>query len=374
MGKLRSMRALMGVGALALGAVVLAGGGVVGCGSADTGSESTASLKEGLTILSSDPAVGVSAAFKRDGRVVYLQTRVGPLKEKLYRDTFPNEPLHEMDARVVDQEGRTFGLVIGADSLIEPGWAKEIQTAGHIMTKAEGIHRQADFILARDGANELGAKAPPELADHVFHLTNMTRVVPQESAHLQEKAALAEATVPSGERTYGSNGCNTNLAEGEVLAKPFALIAQHSSVYGWNYNGCTGTWDEYVNTCNHGTCANDSSMSGQCYSYSNNFQSWTNSTLLDYWSKEMNTTTNNGSNTGGCWSGYGIDVADITVYGSGDPNHECNDDSALEIQEIRNGAYIAGNVTKGIASGYNCEHWTHWYGPLMSDTNAPSCP
>ena len=365
-------RGLLGAGAMAIG-VLLACGVGTGC-AVDVGPSSAPSLKDGLTILSSDPAVGVSAAFKRDGRVVYLETKVGPLKEKLYRDTFPNEPLHEMDARVVDQEGRTFGLVIGADSLIEPGWAKEIQTAGHIMTMAEGIQRQADFALARDGAAELGATAPPELTDHVYHLTNMTRVVPQESAHLQEKAALAEATVLSGERTYGSNGCNSNLQEGEVLAKPFALIAQHSAVYGWNYNACTSTWDQYVNTCNHGTCANDSSMSGQCYSYSHGWATYTNSTLLDYWSKEMNLGTNNSSNTGACWSGYGIDVADVTVYGSGDPNHECNDDSALEIQEIRNGAYIAGNVTSGIASGYNCEHWTHWYGPLMSDTNAPSCP
>lgn len=371
MSKLRSIRALLSAGAVVVGAVVLAGGGAVGCGSADSGSTPSASLKDGLTILSADPDVGVSAAFKRDGRVVYLQTRVGAQKDPYYLKAFPGEPQNVMDARVVDQEGRTFGLTVGADGFVDPSWAKDMRAAGHITSKAEGIQRQADFVLARDAANELAAKAPTELADHVYHLTNMTRVVPQEDAHLQAKAAEAERTMPSGERAYGSNGCNSNLQEGEVMAKPFAILAQHSAVYGWNYNGCTGTWDEYVNTCDHGTCANDSSMGGQCYSYSNNWTVWTNSTLLDLWSKEENTGTNNSYNTGACWSGYGIDVADVTVYGSGDPNHVCNDDSALEIQEIRNGAYIAGTWS---GNGHNCEHWTHWYGPLISDGYAPSCP
>jgi len=370
MGKLRSIRALLGAGALVVGAVVLAGGGTVGCGSGDSGSTSSASLKDGLTILSADPAVGVSAAFKRAGRVVYLQTRVGTQKDPYYLKAFPSEPQNVMDARVVDQEGRTFGATIGADGFIDPGWARDIQATPRITTKAEGIQRNADFLLARDAASEFAAKAAPELADHVYHLTNITRVVPQEDAHLQEQAAVAERTMPA-ERTYTANGCTTNLQEGAVYWKSFAIIAEHSAVYGWNYNGCTGSWDEYVNTCNHGTCANDSSMSYSCTSYSNGWSVWSYNALLDFWSRENNTTTNNGSNTGACWSGYGIDVADITVYGSGDPNHVCNDDSAIEIQEIRNAGYIAGTWS---GNGHNCEHWTHWYGPLISDGYAPSCP
>jgi hypothetical protein len=376
MGKLTSMRALLGVSAMALGAVVLAGGGVVGCGSADTGSPSAPSLKSGLNILSADPAVGVSAAYVANGRVVYLQTRVGPLKEKLYRDTYPNEPQHEMDMRAVDQEGRTFILMMAADQLVEPTWAADMQKQAPIASPAEGGQRQDDFALARDAANAFAAQAGPELADHVFHLTNMTRVVPQEDAAMQARLSLAESKLPA-ERVY-NNGCGCNLQEGDLYAKPFAIIAQHSSVDAWNLNDCgkgqTSAWsgwgwDEHIVTCNHGTCANDSSMSYQGAAYSNGWEACSSGVdLANYFSNEQSQVTTGGS-TGGCATHYGIDVADITVYGGGDPNHECNDDSALELQEITSGAYIAGNWSGG---GYACYFTSHWYGPLDSAFYAPT--
>lgn len=369
----RGIRALVGAGTLAVGMVLLAGGSTMGC-AVDAGTSSAPStLKDGLTILNADPAYGVSAAFKQNGRVVYLETRVGALKDPYYLKTFPNEPTHVMDARIVDQEGHTFGLVVGADGLIDPSWKADIRNTPRITTKAQGLQRNADFLLARTAAAAFAAQAGPELADHVYHLTNMTRTVPQEDPHLIAEAARAESIMPA-DREYTANGCTTNLQEGAVYDKAFAIIAQHSAVYGWNYNGCTGSWDEYVNTCNHGTCANDSSMSYSCTSFSNNWSVWSYNALLDFWSREENTTTNNSSNTGACWTGYGIDIADVTVYGSGDPNHVCNDDSALEIQEIRNAGYIQGNVTGGIASGDTCEFTSHWYGPLDSTMYAPSCP
>jgi hypothetical protein len=260
---------------------------------------------------------------------VYLQTRVGELKEKLYRDTYPNEPAYVMDSRAVDQEGRTFELVIGADGFVDSTWAGDIRSAGRLKSTAEGAQRQADFLLAREAAGAFAATATPELADHVAHLTNLT---------------------------------------GLVYAKPFAIIAQHSSVHGWDYDGCTGVWDSIVNSCNHGTCANDPSMSPNCGGYT--YSPWDTTSLNDMWSKEENTTTNNAYNTGACWSGYGIDVLDVTVYGSGDPNHECNDDSAIEMQEIKSGGYIPGTWS---GSGFACYFTSHWYGPLDSASSAPGC-
>jgi hypothetical protein len=207
-------------------------------------------------------------------------------------------------------------------------------------------------------------------------LTNLTRVLPQENARLIEGAAEAERMLPPpAERAYVANGCTSNLQEGDLYSKPLAyssLLGQHSSVNGWNYNGCTGTWDENVVTCNHGTCAN-AMPTYQCSSYSNGWSVWSYNALLDYWSHESNGGTNNASNTGACWSGYGVDVADITWYGSGDPNHDCHDDSALELDEIRYARYDAGTWSGG-PSGNACYHSTHWYGPLNSAIYAPSCP
>ena len=65
----------------------------------------------------------------------------------------------------------------------------------------------------------------------------------------------------------------------------------HSSVYGWNWNGCAGTWDQSVAACNHGPCAGSSSVSYSCSSYSGNWPNasttpWNANALLDYWTEE----------------------------------------------------------------------------------------
>jgi hypothetical protein len=347
-------RGLGSIGGGALLAIVVAG-----C-AAGSGPPSPTSLPDGLTILHSDPAVGTSAAFKQNSRIIYLQTAVGPLKQDFYRQEHPNEPAYEMDARAVDQEGRTFRLIIGGDKLIDPSWAADIQAAPRIMTAAEGIQRQADFIMARDAADAFLGQAPAALADHVFHLTSMTRIVPQENAKLLQRAAVAEATMPI-ERTYTANGCTSNLQEADEYSKSDYVIASHSAIWGWNYNGCTGSWDESVVTCNHGTCANDGSMGYQCSSYSNNWSVWSYNALLDYWSRENNTGTNNGYNTGACWSGYGIYEAWVHLQGSGHPNHDCNDDTALELDEIRYAQYDQGT-------------WGNCYNNGNSTMGAPGCP
>jgi len=349
---------------------------LVGCSASSMPAPATSDLQEGLNVLSADPAIGVSVAFLKEGRVVYLDTAVGKLKDENYRMQFPDEPQNEMDARVVDQEGHTFELVIGGDELIQPTWAVEMRAVAQISSPDQGIQRNADFVLAREAADAFLVQAGPELADHVLHLTTMTRIIPQENAHLIERAAAAQSALPlPTNRAYTANGCTSNLQEGDLYSKPYlysSLPGQHSAVSGWNYNGCTGSWDENVITCNHGTCANAMSTY-QCSSYSNGWSVWSYNALLDYWSRETNTTTNNGGNTGACWSGYGVDVADITWTGSGDPNHDCHDDSALELDEIRYARYDAGTWSGG-PSGNSCYHSTHWYGPLNSAINAPSCP
>jgi hypothetical protein len=369
--------------------------GVVGCGS-DPGSAPASkadAFQDGVNILSSNPAVGVSIAYKASGRVVFLETKVGQLKEEPYRTAFPDEPMNEMDARVLDQEGRVFGYVMGGDKVIDKSWGKDFAfTTSHpIMSAAEGAQRTADFLLAREGAKAFAAQAGPELADHVFHLSHMTQRVPSEDTHLLQSAASAEAKLAAGttpaDREFGGNGCGYNLQEGELFYKSFVLIANHSATIGWNYNGCYGDWDQYWVTCNHGTCADMSNMSYSCSSYSLGWTVWENQALLDFFSAQWCEGVDQWGNcingdglelNGACTnSGYGIDIADITVYGSGDANHVCNDDSANELQSIRNAGYVGGAWSGG-SGGWNgnfsCQHWTHWYGPLDSDGSYPNCP
>src|SRR5438552_12908697 len=67
-----------------------------------------AQLKEGLNIFRADPAWGIDGAFLQNGRALYFETRVGPLKPEVYRIESPDEPQYEMDARILDQNGSTF--------------------------------------------------------------------------------------------------------------------------------------------------------------------------------------------------------------------------------------------------------------------------
>jgi hypothetical protein len=391
----KTLRILATAGLIGLGGVALGG---VGCGSdpgTTTGASATDQLRDGLTILSSDPAVGVSTVFKQNGRVIYLETKVGPLKEQPMRDAFPNDPDREMDARVVDQEGHTFQLVIGGDHLIDSTWAEDLAAGGHITTPAEGLQRDADFALAREAGRAFASQATPDLKDHVYHLSNMTAKIPSEEPRFAAHPVTEQPVDLS--RDYGTNGCSSNAQQvqlytiallqgdgflGGIVGDVVEAIsgAQHSTTSGWNYNFCTGgTWDENIVACNHGTCANSGTMSYSCSSYSGyasntGYWSASSSDLKSYWLSEANNTTTIGA---GCATHYGIDVADITIYGGSDSNHVCNDDSARELDEVRYVRSDANNWSGG-SGGWNgnftCEHSTHWYGPLDTDAEAPNCP
>ena len=367
------IRPTLGIYIISLGSIV------AGCAVGNGGPSPTSTQHEGLTILHSDPAVGVSVSFSENGRVVFLETRVGPPKQAIYQQAFPNEPLFEMDARVVDQEGRAFELTRGGDAFIDPTWAPDAMANNHIQSAAEGVARANDFAIARDAARALAAQAGPELADHVFHLTNLTRIVPQEDPTLQAEAAVLRAQRGGVVVAFNSNGCSSNTQEGKIytaaLTGAEGLVseingAQHSTVGGWNYNHCTDTWDQQVNSCNHGPCAQSSSTTLGCNSQSGAEAA---PALLDYWVDEPSGTT--GTVSGACTSKYGIVVADITWYGAGNPDHVCNDDSAYELEEIKQhtkstsygtGANFAATLTGDQA--YNCQN------PGAVHMYAPPCP
>lgn len=345
---------------------------LAGCTADVSGSDAQAQgLHEGLNVLSTNVKKGVSLAYVKSGHIIYLQTRIGQLKPKQYREKFPNEPQHETDMRVQDAQGRTFILVRGGDRFIDPSWAKDLAKTKQITTKAQGLERQQDFALAAQATKAFAKVAQPKLVRQVGLMKMITKKIPTKSTLLQSRAKLVKKMLPkmSAERMYGENGCNYNLQEGDLYWKSFALIANHSAVIGWNYNGCTGTWDQELVACNHGTCANSSNMTYSCYSLSDNWSVWNTNSLYDYYSYEWY----NDSNyvTGACQTHYGIDVADITVYGGGDPNHVCNDDSAFELDEIR---YQRRDGSNWSGNGYTCHFYSHWYGPLDSDGWAPNCP
>ncbi|MGZ3451484.1 MAG: hypothetical protein ACXVEF_17880 [Polyangiales bacterium] len=271
-------------------ASVLGLGVVGGCGgSSPSKQDESASrptiLKEGLTILSADPATGVSLAFKQGARVVFFETRVGVPKPEGYREAFPNEPANEMDARFVDQKGHTFMIAIGGDRIIDAAWPADIEKGRAIKDTTPKADRVLDYQMAEDAAAAFAAAAPAGLKDHVHHALNLSSSNPNKNERLKQREAHIHATplpnkapVTGGDTTTtGYNATSQyNWWEADLYGKCiFLCVGHHTSTLGWNYSNSTGTWDEAVVSCNHGTCA--ASCSGTSCTTSMSWQTYTNS-------------------------------------------------------------------------------------------------
>jgi hypothetical protein len=284
----------------------------------------------------------------KGGRVIYIETRVGPLKPEAYRLEAPDEPQHEIDVRYVDELGNTFLAQRGGDAFIDPSWTSDFAKHQPVSKAA----READFEMAVEAAGAIEAmKLPASLSEHVFSAAHEGRMVPSAFPHLAQRAAEI-AQKPHDDATY----TNYYWQEADVYNKCVALCAGlHHAVYGWNYNNQTGTWDQGYNTCNHGTCAG--SMSYVCYTNSG----WVTYPLSNYFSGEFSQST--GSVTGACSTGYN--------WWTGSGTHNSNDDAWYEMWQIYNaqtgsrssqagydqsGNYYACNCAAG------CNDWVHTLG------------
>jgi hypothetical protein len=343
------------------GVVALSGtAGLVGCASGSPTTASTrpsaSSLPEGLSILDARADWGTDSAFKENGHVVYLQTRVGPLKPQVYRDQFPNEPLYEMDARIVDEDGRTFTLVIGGDNIIDPSWAADIK-AGSALSALDGTTSDMFYKMARDAGQAFKASASPDLADHIFHVANATWRVPSEDVVMQARATDRLNVAISNGAQVPFDTLTGNYLEGELYGECiFLCVGHHSTVWGWQgtWDSTSGAWNSWpanIVACNHGPCANSSSLSLESESVSGGSSDWTPawSSLSAVWSDESS-----GSNSGytsghGCQTNYNWDTP---------PGHECNDDSAYELQQIHDSTvnHGYGGTTLGNGSNFCVEH------------------
>ncbi len=325
------------------GLVGLTGAMTVGCasGSPTTSSRpAAASLPDGLTVLEARPEWGTRAAFKQAGHVVYLETRVGPTKPAMYLKEFPNDPRSEMDARIVDENGFTFVLVIGGDKLIDASWGADI-AAGEAAHPTDPVTTEMFFKLGRDAGLAFASQAAPELKDHVFHLTNATKYVPSEHPDdVARRSQMIRESIDKGvitklDSVYGHylQGQNNN----ECL---YGCVAYHTAVTGFDgfYDFTSNTWSSYsyIYSCNHGPCSNTLGSDGvYAYSGMTTYGGWYNSpySLAQIWSAEPSGSNSTYTEGHGCQTGYNWDTP---------PGHECNDDSAYENWQINDSLEESG--------------------------------
>jgi hypothetical protein len=371
----RSWQALMGAAAgLMVAGCALS---VVGCGGQAPSSSSrptAAQLKDGLNLLDvSDAKWGMSAAYVSAGRVVYIESRVGPAKPEIYTKDRPGVPLNEMDYRFVDEQNHTFYAVRGGDSFIDPTWASEFN-AGRALPPAQYANRDSDFQLAHDAATALALNLPAEFKDHAFHMTDFAKVpLPAQDPLIAARAkVLSEKPLPP-EAAYGTyQGYATDVT---ANAESLYLIASHSATetgywysyttsYScncswWSCHTCHGTgWAVAASlvACNHGDCAN--TMAYQCETaVVNNSANETASTTSSL--------TGNNDGQGGCQTAYNWD--------SGGYDHLCNDDTAYELWQGKGGAWTGWSYS-GPADNIDFKYYgsSHCMGTFPACGQSPS--
>jgi len=295
-------------------------------------------LNQGLNMLDTgDPTWGVTAAYRKADQVVYLEQRVGAMKPQAYRDESPDEPTNEIDLRFVDGNGNTFFVQRGGDEYVDPTWGGDINAS--LAHPAADADRIRDFALAKEAAGAFAVAAQTkELSPFAFHANQFAqRPTPSDDPEMIAKVAKIEASRPT-EQAYGSYGFGGSWwFEGDLYDKGTSCVfwycpAKHSGVALWAYQT---SWQLAVIACNHGTCPGNSKMSYECYS---NSGVWRDNVTI---SAESNGNTSIG---GGCLTSYS--------WASSGYNHLCNDDSAYELWQVKNGGPGGGSVdTNG--DGYN---------------------
>ncbi len=335
------------------------------------------SLGEGLTVLEAkDPMFGVNAAYKEQGRVIYVETRVGALKPEIYRNDSPGAPAYEMDMRFVDQNNHTFFAMRGGDNFVDPTWTKEIGATRHETVDFAG--RELDFKLAQKAAAALGTALPAEFKDHAFHAVAYAKEQPP-SENPRMQAASAEiaktpppATGPSGEQAYGSynSGGWSVFWTGKYSGTTgcvFWTCARHSATDMWScdWDGNSCSWVRRIVANNHGRGPWDSGMGFDCSSQGgwqyNGIDGSTAGGADGQWDGQ-----------GGCQTGYS--------WSSNNYAHLCNDDAAYELWEAKFGPQ--DNINFWVGSGQGASGWGSGYKDFgnfscdypSGDWNTPNCP
>lgn len=386
MGKRWQMLIGAGAGLLVAGYSVSS---LVGCSNASTTSSrpSASQLGEGLTILdASDPGFGVSAAYVKSGRVVYIESRVGLLKPDVYRSEGRGEPDYEMDLRMIDHNNDTFFVQRGGDNFADKSWSADVvRSSGAIVTNAE---RQADWSVAQEGAAALVQALPATFKDHVYHLTNFAQqrnptTDPDMQAKLAafEKAAPPPASDALTAQSYSySNGTYTATSWVQVYVEKYSrgllYVASHSAADIYS-NPNVGSWTLEFMACNHGTCPNGGDgMNADCYSWNGGTSNVYASGTVETGESSGNTTGSN-DGTGGCQTAYDWD--------SGSGSHLCNDDAAYELYQSvhgttnQSGWAITGQISKCDGDFPACGQSPSNYGcncagsTCSGDWNTPTC-
>ena len=383
MGKRVNWHLVVGLGAgLMLGGYSLVS--VVGCSNATSTDPRPAAsqLKEGVNLLDvSNPSWGMNAAHMKGGRVVYVESRVGPMKPEVYRQSWPSDPVHEMDLRFLDQNGNTFYIMRGGDTFNDPSWAADIAKTTPANRRVSKADRDLDWTIAKEAGQALAVALPAEFKDHAFHLASFgAQPTPAENPVMQAKEARIRSTpLPSGDTAYGNFTYNNwSWFETDKYSGTTSCVAwaceRHSATLMWDdeWNGSSSNWVAVISANNHGR--DYTQLSYDCYSNGG------------WFAPGATISGSTASDATGAWDGQG-GCQTAYSWSSNNNAHLCNDDAAYELWQAKSGGMstaMGNNISFwwGTSSNPAASGWGGSFGSVgdfscsypSGDWNTPNCP
>jgi hypothetical protein len=256
---------------------------------ADDGLPPVTELHEGLNLLRVDNDIGwVDGAMVKADRVVYFQTRRGPLTPKFYRDYMPKAPLYEIDVRYLDAAGTVFMIQKGGDQFVDPTWTWE-PPAGTV--PKDMSEREKDIELAEAAVDELQKLEvdPAVLHEHRALAAVGKGFKPEYRRWIKDEQARL------GEARFATYSFYSEIHKEGIWYTLW--IGDHSAIKAVSSSG----WVGY--TSNHGSSA--SSMDRKC----------TNKTTVNH--------TLRNPPLQSCSTGYD--------WNSGGGEHNCHDDTTIQM-------------------------------------------
>lgn len=283
----------------------------------------------GLSIVEMDEEAGkLVLKFEKDGRSLTYEMHLGPKMDTPPTakeiEANPELPTYQIDAQVLDASGQPFQMQMGGDSFIDSSWAMP-----HVENFDEA-GRLKDIRLMRDAVPAFrGLKLPDGLEQ--LRLAGIeiglgVEEVPEKPGH--EIPAQAEPVIGQGTLAPQADAVTGGAAvvkwDYQIRHKDTAGgLGDHTAVLLRGWSSSSSVVFNAV-SCNHGSCANSSSMSTHCTL--SGFRS-DDGTHTRFFYSEPSTST--GQRSGGCTTGYSWDSG--LLAGS---RHNCNDDAELQRNAI----------------------------------------
>ncbi|MGZ3454351.1 MAG: hypothetical protein ACXVEF_32390 [Polyangiales bacterium] len=307
-----------------------------------------------LKVVTADVSQGkLVAEYVKNGRAITFELRLGP-KMEVPPDTAenPEAPTMEVDARILDAEGRTFVMQVAGDKAMDPSW-KSPQGTG-----IDELLRTTDFAAAGEAEAAFRAlTVPKELAELRLAAIDIAKGIARgEDTSGKTTAFPGKPTAPGGDTdptgglgtkgyVYWSSNSSVNVWDYQIYKKAVvsSFIAEHSAVRlrGWTTSHSLLITSD---TCNHGTCASGSAMTSHC-----NYSGWlTDDGTHSRWFYPE-TSSSQDTITSGCQTTYGA------FFDNG--SHVCNDDTLIQ----RNA--ITTDSSQSVTGGTCADNDKRWYAP-----------